>query len=88
MGPNPTFVGTVVHGQVLRRAGRLHSVIAKARGVLLECGAQAEAAAAQITWLPAWLQWVGQALPLYWLGLGVRSALLPRSLAVVEIGHS
>jgi ABC-2 type transport system permease protein len=41
-----------------------------------------------ITQLPAWLQWVGQALPLYWLGLGVRSALLPGNLAAVEIGHS
>jgi ABC-2 type transport system permease protein len=41
-----------------------------------------------ITQLPAWLQWAGQALPLYWLGLGVRSALLPANLAAVEIGHS
>jgi ABC-2 type transport system permease protein len=41
-----------------------------------------------ITHLPAWLQWVGQAFPLYWLGLGVRSALLPGNLAAVEIGHS
>jgi ABC-2 type transport system permease protein len=41
-----------------------------------------------ITQLPVWLQWVGQALPLYWLGLGVRSALLPGNLAAVEIGHS
>jgi ABC-2 type transport system permease protein len=41
-----------------------------------------------IAQLPAWLQWVGQALPLYWLGLGVRSALLPGNLAAVEIGHS
>jgi ABC-2 type transport system permease protein len=41
-----------------------------------------------ITHLPAWLQWVGQASPLYWLGLGVRSALLPGNLAAVEIGHS
>jgi ABC-2 type transport system permease protein len=41
-----------------------------------------------ITQLPVWLQWVGQAFPLYWLGLGVRSALLPASLAAVEIGHS
>jgi ABC-2 type transport system permease protein len=41
-----------------------------------------------ITHLPTWLQWVGQAFPLYWLGLGVRSALLPGSLAAVEIGHS
>jgi ABC-2 type transport system permease protein len=41
-----------------------------------------------ITHLPAWLQWVGQAFPLYWLGLGVRSARLPGNLAAVEIGHS
>jgi ABC-2 type transport system permease protein len=41
-----------------------------------------------ITHLPHWLQWVGQAFPLYWLGLGMRSALLPAHLASVEIGHS
>src|SRR5262249_4284630 len=38
--------------------------------------------------LPVWLQWVGQTFPLYWLGLGVRSALLPANLVAVEIGHS
>jgi ABC-2 type transport system permease protein len=41
-----------------------------------------------ITQLSEWLQWAGQAFPLYWLGLGVRSALLPGNLAAVEIGHS
>ena len=41
-----------------------------------------------INQLPTWLQCVGQALPLYWLGLGVRSTLLPGNLAAVEIGHS
>jgi ABC-2 type transport system permease protein len=41
-----------------------------------------------ITHLPHWLQWVGQVFPLYWLGLGTRSALLPAGLASVEIGHS
>jgi ABC-2 type transport system permease protein len=41
-----------------------------------------------ISHLPVWLRGVGQAFPLYWLGLGVRSALLPANLAVVEIGHS
>ena len=41
-----------------------------------------------ITQLSAWLQWIGQAFPLYWVGLGVRSALLPGNLAAVEIGHS
>jgi ABC-2 type transport system permease protein len=41
-----------------------------------------------ITHLPYLLQWVGQVFPVYWLGLGMRSALLPASLAAVEIGHS
>jgi ABC-2 type transport system permease protein len=41
-----------------------------------------------ITHLPAFLQWTGQVFPMYWLGLGMRSALLPNGLAVVEIGHS
>ena len=30
-----------------------------------------------ITHLPQWLQWTGQVFPFYWLGLGMRSALLP-----------
>jgi ABC-2 type transport system permease protein len=37
---------------------------------------------------PEWLQWVGQAFPIYWLGLGMRSALLPDSMAAVELGGS
>jgi ABC-2 type transport system permease protein len=41
-----------------------------------------------ITHLPHWLQWVGQVFPMYWLGLGMRSALLPSGMAAVEIGHS
>ena len=41
-----------------------------------------------ITHLPAWLQWLGQVFPMYWLGLGMRSALLPATMASVEIGHS
>ena len=41
-----------------------------------------------ITHLPAFLQWTGQLFPLYWLGLGMRSALLPNATAAVEIGHS
>jgi ABC-2 type transport system permease protein len=41
-----------------------------------------------ITHLPHWLQWIGQVFPMYWLGLGTRSALLPANLASVEIGHS
>jgi ABC-2 type transport system permease protein len=41
-----------------------------------------------ITHLPGWLQYVGQVFPMYWLGLGMRAALLPRSLAAVEIDGS
>jgi ABC-2 type transport system permease protein len=41
-----------------------------------------------ITNLPSWLQAVGQVFPIYWLGLGTRSALLPDALSAVEIGHS
>jgi ABC-2 type transport system permease protein len=41
-----------------------------------------------ITHLPHWLQWAGQVFPFYWLGLGMRSALLPATMASVEIGHS
>ncbi|MEV4756047.1 ABC transporter permease [Micromonospora sp. NPDC049559] len=37
---------------------------------------------------PGWLQGLAQVFPMYWLGLGMRSALLPESLAAVEFGHS
>lgn len=37
---------------------------------------------------PVWLQWVAQIFPVYWLGLGMRSALLPDALAAAEIGQS
>ncbi|MEV5537221.1 ABC transporter permease [Saccharopolyspora shandongensis] len=41
-----------------------------------------------ITGYPDWLQWIAQAFPMYWLGLGMRSALLPDALAAAEIGES
>ncbi|WP_305782935.1 ABC transporter permease [Symbioplanes lichenis] len=41
-----------------------------------------------ITAIPGWLQAVAQGFPVYWLGLGMRSAFLPDSLTVVELGHS
>jgi ABC-2 type transport system permease protein len=41
-----------------------------------------------ITNFPTWLQGVAQVFPIYWLGLGMRSALLPGDLASVEFGHS
>jgi ABC-2 type transport system permease protein len=41
-----------------------------------------------ITTFPGWLQAIAQIFPMYWLGLGMRSALLPADLASVEFGHS
>ena len=41
-----------------------------------------------LTALPGWLQWVAQASPIYWLGLGMRSALLPQAAAMVEVDGS
>ncbi|MFI1915603.1 ABC transporter permease [Nocardia sp. NPDC020380] len=41
-----------------------------------------------ISGLPGWLQVTAQVFPIYWLGLGMRSALLPDSAAVVELTHS
>jgi len=41
-----------------------------------------------ITALPGWLQWIGQVFPIYWLGLGMRAALLPGSAVSAEIGAS
>lgn len=41
-----------------------------------------------ITAFPVWVQDIGQVFPIYWLGLGMRSALLPNNLAAVEIGGS
>ncbi|MEV4343315.1 ABC transporter permease [Actinoplanes sp. NPDC049596] len=41
-----------------------------------------------ITAMPGWLQGVAQMFPIYWLGLGMRSAFLPDALAAVEIGDS
>jgi ABC-2 type transport system permease protein len=39
-----------------------------------------------ITALPGWLQGIGQVFPIYWMGLGMRHALLPDAMAAVEIG--
>ncbi|MFR0356699.1 ABC transporter permease [Streptomyces sediminimaris] len=41
-----------------------------------------------VTEEPEWLQWIAQVFPVYWLGLGMRAALLPGRFAAVEIGHS
>ncbi|MEW9547144.1 ABC transporter permease [Nonomuraea sp. NPDC050783] len=41
-----------------------------------------------VTVLPGWLQALAQVFPVYWMGLGMRSALLPDAAAAVEIGGS
>lgn len=41
-----------------------------------------------ITAMPEWVQVIGQAFPLYWLGLGMRAAFLPDSAVLAEIGES
>lgn len=41
-----------------------------------------------ITALPGWLQGVAQMLPCYWLGLGLRSSLLPGDAVAIEIDQS
>jgi ABC-2 type transport system permease protein len=41
-----------------------------------------------LTALPSWLEWIGQLTPIYWMGLGMRSALLPDQAVVVEVGQS
>jgi ABC-2 type transport system permease protein len=41
-----------------------------------------------ITALPEWVQWIAQIFPIYWLGLGMRSAILPDSAVAAEIGES
>jgi ABC-2 type transport system permease protein len=41
-----------------------------------------------ITHLAGWLQGIGQVFPMYWLGLGMRAALLPPGMASVELNGS
>jgi ABC-2 type transport system permease protein len=41
-----------------------------------------------ITMLPGWLQLVGQLFPLYWIGLGLRSAFMPAMAVALELGGS
>ncbi|WP_067567144.1 ABC transporter permease [Nocardia acidivorans] len=38
--------------------------------------------------LPMWVQVIAQVFPIYWLGLGMRSALLPDIAVTVELGDS
>jgi len=36
--------------------------------------------------LPAWVQWIAQVFPVYWLGLGLRSVFSPAAAAAFELG--
>ncbi len=52
-------------------------------GLLFISGVFGSAAA-----MPIWLQGIAKIFPMYWLGLGLRSAFLPAEAAVIEIGGS
>ncbi|HLX41115.1 MAG TPA: ABC transporter permease [Ktedonobacteraceae bacterium] len=39
-----------------------------------------------ISALPAWVQWIAQVFPVYWLGLGLRSVFSPQAAVALEIG--
>ncbi|MEU2256234.1 ABC transporter permease [Nocardia xishanensis] len=41
-----------------------------------------------ITSMPGWVQGIAQCFPIYWLGLGMRAAMLPDDAAAVELGGS
>ncbi|MFY1623834.1 ABC transporter permease [Micromonospora sp. WMMD735] len=41
-----------------------------------------------LTSAPQWMQAVAQVFPVYWIGLGMRGALLPDTMAAVEIADS
>jgi ABC-2 type transport system permease protein len=41
-----------------------------------------------ISGLPGWLHPIAQMFPVYWLGLGMRSALMPEEAMLAEIGQS
>lgn len=39
-----------------------------------------------ISAFPAWVQWIAQVFPVYWIGLGLRSVFSPQAAAALEIG--
>ncbi|WP_433712528.1 ABC transporter permease [Nocardia sp. CA-084685] len=41
-----------------------------------------------ITSMPGWLQGIAQVFPVYWVGLGMRSAMLPGDAVAIELGHA
>ena len=63
-------------------------ILGWASGVIIYGGMAISGVFYPITALPGWLQVVGQVLPTYWLGLGLRSALLPTEAMALEVGGS
>ncbi|MEU0503647.1 ABC transporter permease [Nocardia sp. NPDC005998] len=41
-----------------------------------------------ITSMPGWLQGIAQVFPIYWVGIGMRAAMLPGDAVAIELGHS
>ncbi|MGW4771427.1 ABC transporter permease [Nocardia sp. NPDC004278] len=41
-----------------------------------------------ITSMPGWLQGIAQVFPVYWVGIGMRAAMLPGDAVAIELGHS
>ncbi|MFC4374026.1 ABC transporter permease [Nocardia halotolerans] len=94
LGAVTTFVWVVVLGllAVLPLGAALGSVLDTRSAFLLTMPLMGLIAISgifyPITALPGWLQAIGQLFPMYWLGLGMRSALLPADAVAIEIDAS
>jgi ABC-2 type transport system permease protein len=93
--PDPTLVGVLILGFVATQSigAALGSLISSPRGAgIMSLPVMALIAISgifyPITAMPGWLRWIAEMFPIYWLGLGMRSALLPARMASVELGHS
>jgi ABC-2 type transport system permease protein len=76
--PIGTMLGALVSG--LRGAGHVSLLVI---GLIAISGIYYPIRA-----FPDWMQSIAQVFPMYWLGLGMRSAMLPDGAAAVEIGGS
>jgi ABC-2 type transport system permease protein len=74
----------IVIGSVVRNPRTVGGLSLLAIGALLATSG----ISTPLSELPGWLQPISQALPAYWLGLGMRSVLLPDAASALEIGQS
>ncbi|MFD3593846.1 ABC transporter permease [Nocardia sp. NPDC058640] len=94
LGALATFTWVVVLGllAVLPLGAILGSVLDARTGFLLTMPLMAVIAISgifyPITAMPGWLQGLAQVFPIYWLGLGMRSALLPADAVAIELDQS